>query len=320
MAALNTLSLDTAEGPVDAAVAGTGGEQSAKERTQERKNKKETIFFLSGFILKASEGVHLAHTEEEEDNEEDYFAPVDKYDSSIFDDLCFSNWKKGCCFHRSTSKNRKPKIRPHRKVKVDLMIRATQKTLALSTNHHAQKENIDSKLAKRGIQRIGYAIYDRRAETQATLESHKTVASKQPLKTHVPFRVRRPKQQDHPAALKYELRADNIPKTDVAGDIMRLMIDLQHRDLSPEDYELLLRLDDGVAPKTVSTTVLQSIQIVTVDVAGLIGELCSICMELYEKSHRIKTLPCKHSFHADCIDHWLATSSVNCPLDGLIAC
>jgi|GEM_PF-6241638 len=42
-------------------------------------------------------------------------------------------------------------------------------------------------------------------------------------------------------------------------------------------------------------------------------EICSICFETIEPLH-IKTLPCRHSFHTDCISRWLE-SSKTCPLD-----
>ena len=32
---------------------------------------------------------------------------------------------------------------------------------------------------------------------------------------------------------------------------------------------------------------------------------CSICLGAFEVGETIKTLPCKHEFHVECIDHWL---------------
>ena len=44
---------------------------------------------------------------------------------------------------------------------------------------------------------------------------------------------------------------------------------------------------------------------------------CSICLEPLAIGQYARSLPCKHTFHAHCIDEWLTTSSRACPEDGL---
>jgi E3 ubiquitin-protein ligase ZSWIM2 len=88
--------------------------------------------------------------------------------------------------------------------------------------------------------------------------------------------------------------------------------------MTPEDYEMLLRLDERVAPKTVSMNVISSFKTDIVDESiASAGVLCSVCMEGYEVGQKRKYLPCDHVFHEQCIDMWLCNSSQNCPLDGL---
>lgn len=42
--------------------------------------------------------------------------------------------------------------------------------------------------------------------------------------------------------------------------------------------------------------------------------LCSVCLGDYESDERLQRIPtCGHTFHVDCIDHWLATHTT-CPL------
>lgn len=42
-------------------------------------------------------------------------------------------------------------------------------------------------------------------------------------------------------------------------------------------------------------------------------EMCVICIVDFEKDEVLRMLPCKHMFHTECIDRWLAISS-KCPV------
>lgn len=41
--------------------------------------------------------------------------------------------------------------------------------------------------------------------------------------------------------------------------------------------------------------------------------VCVICLSSYEENEKLKKLPCKHHFHADCIDEWIRVNR-SCPL------
>lgn len=118
-----------------------------------------------------------------------------------------------------------------------------------------------------------------------------------------------------PQNLAYALDNHNA-SMDLDSAMVNVLIGLQHRDLTPEDYELLLRLDEQVAPKTVSSNTIRNFKTETIDLT-IAGELCTICMEVYEVGQTRKFLPCTHHFHSDCIEMWLTNSSVNCPIDNL---
>ena len=113
----------------------------------------------------------------------------------------------------------------------------------------------------------------------------------------------------------YALRANNADNA-FENDLVNVLINLQNRDLTPEDYELLLRLDDRVAPKTVTQDILDSFETDIVTQNDVEME-CAVCMETYQVGQERKHLPCGHIFHKNCIDTWLKNSSLNCPLDGL---
>ncbi|XP_045200737.1 uncharacterized protein LOC123554566 [Mercenaria mercenaria] len=100
------------------------------------------------------------------------------------------------------------------------------------------------------------------------------------------------------------------------SSLVNVLINLQHRDLTPEDYELLLRLDESVAPKTVDKSLLDNFKSDIVD-DSCSGDICPVCMDAYEIGQNRKFLPCNHVFHAKCIEMWLENSSRNCPIDNL---
>ena len=115
--------------------------------------------------------------------------------------------------------------------------------------------------------------------------------------------------------VKHEITARNMDFT-IPADVANILLVLQHRDVTPEDYELLLRLDERVAPKTVSMSVVDRLNCDVITEVNMPREQCTICMENYELNQKMTTLKCSHAFHKDCIEKWLLQSSVNCPLDG----
>lgn len=92
----------------------------------------------------------------------------------------------------------------------------------------------------------------------------------------------------------------------------KLLMELQFRDITPEDYDLLLELDEEVAPKTVNKTVLEKNP--TKELDHDLEEICLICMENFLSGESIRTLDaCAHFFHTSCIDKYLVNFSNQCP-------
>lgn len=93
------------------------------------------------------------------------------------------------------------------------------------------------------------------------------------------------------------------------------LLDIQNRELTPEDYELLLMLDETVEKKKVSKDQFAGFhkEVLTAD----LPTDCPVCMSPMASGETVTTLPCKHQYHTTCIEQWLTGSSPNCPLDGL---
>ena len=90
---------------------------------------------------------------------------------------------------------------------------------------------------------------------------------------------------------------------------------LQHRELGPEDYDLLMQLH---AKDNVKTLDKQSQSKVSETFTATVAmDTCAICMCAMSPGEEVSRLKCKgqHTYHAHCISEWLSTSSRCCPVD-----
>eukprot|EP00927_Polykrikos_kofoidii_P032710 TRINITY_DN27783_c0_g1_i1.p1 TRINITY_DN27783_c0_g1~~TRINITY_DN27783_c0_g1_i1.p1 ORF type:complete len:207 (+),score=31.10 TRINITY_DN27783_c0_g1_i1:50-670(+) len=89
--------------------------------------------------------------------------------------------------------------------------------------------------------------------------------------------------------------------------------ELLDRDITPEDYEILLQLDQHLARTDVaSRSDVESLA--TADEKDFAGETCSVCLYSFAKGDDVSALLCGHLFHRDCISKWLLESSRKCPV------
>ncbi|XP_060607453.1 uncharacterized protein LOC132759651 isoform X2 [Ruditapes philippinarum] len=100
--------------------------------------------------------------------------------------------------------------------------------------------------------------------------------------------------------------------------------DLVNRDISDNDYDLLMQLDGNTAAtgSDIPEEVIQSFPLEKIRQNGPLlqpGVQCRICLHGYQLGQFVRKLPrCKHKFHKDCIDQWLLHSRPTCPVDGLV--
>lgn len=88
--------------------------------------------------------------------------------------------------------------------------------------------------------------------------------------------------------------------------------ELLFRDITPEDYELLLQLDEGIKRPVASSAGVDSLP--KADSETFLGESCTVCLLAFEKDDEVTVLPCEHLFHRDCIGKWLTERKPACPL------
>lgn len=96
----------------------------------------------------------------------------------------------------------------------------------------------------------------------------------------------------------------------------RQIQELMTRDLTPEDYELLLLLDEGVKKaRTLSTSAAANLP--RAEGTAWYGDECRICLCALEEGEDVVSLPgCGHLFHGPCAERWLSASKASCPLCG----
>lgn len=97
--------------------------------------------------------------------------------------------------------------------------------------------------------------------------------------------------------------------------------DLQSREITDDDYTLLLQLD-GLSSEqsSIPENVLNSFPVERIpsDNHRLTksDKKCGVCFHGYRPSQAVRRLPCKHEFHRHCIDSWLSNEHNTCPIDG----
>lgn len=103
---------------------------------------------------------------------------------------------------------------------------------------------------------------------------------------------------DNDAVMACGLRRDEI-------------FDLMNRDIRPEDFELLSKLDDVVPNRnTAEQSLVEGLP--EVRLSSCSTSECGVC--LGRLAEPVVQLPCRHAFHQACISRWLTQCKNACPL------
>ena len=99
------------------------------------------------------------------------------------------------------------------------------------------------------------------------------------------------------------------------------LLALQYRDISPDDYALLLVLhEENTQRKTIEANSLPLVGVEEVLISLPLDsngdtDVCAICIEEFALGETIRRLECSHVFHKECIDKWLTAGAAECPID-----
>jgi len=94
------------------------------------------------------------------------------------------------------------------------------------------------------------------------------------------------------------------------------VVELLYREITPEDYDLLLRLDELVAKKTAGAEALERLR--PVPLGQRRHDTCGVCLMPWEDAEEdVVCVPCPaaHEFHRACVTRWLTQCKNSCPVD-----
>lgn len=91
------------------------------------------------------------------------------------------------------------------------------------------------------------------------------------------------------------------------------VIALMYRDINPEDFEKLCKLDERVPKRnTAQRDLVNQLPRVPAKDCGVTE--CSVCLGSFQPQQSVVKLPCNHAFHHACISKWLTQCKNTCPL------
>lgn len=91
------------------------------------------------------------------------------------------------------------------------------------------------------------------------------------------------------------------------------VLDLMYRDIKPEDFETLSKLDETVPKRDIAERRLVD-DLPKVKLQPGDADECGVCLAKLEKNVQVSKLPCQHFFHPECIEKWLTQCKNSCPL------
>uniref|UniRef100_A0A7S2K986 RING-type domain-containing protein n=1 Tax=Zooxanthella nutricula TaxID=1333877 RepID=A0A7S2K986_9DINO len=157
---------------------------------------------------------------------------------------------------------------------------------------------------------------DHRRHWERDHRDHRDYRNHRDHRDHCEYRDHRDHRDHHDHRHRWSHSApglndnESLPCGLTAGEVYSLLT----REIQPEDYDLLLRLDEGVARPTVSKESVQGLPRASRE--EFMGRECGVCLDAFGSGDAVVALPCRHYFHEACITKWLTECRHTCPLCG----
>jgi hypothetical protein len=153
------------------------------------------------------------------------------------------------------------------------------------------------------------AVMCHRCQQNADLARTARAATRPP---HLVFRHAHTSQT--PAVASREL----LDELGISQDEFHALTRLQERDISPNDYDLLLRLHVKPNTKKLEAAKVSSVSETFVAPGDWsCEEICAVCLCALAPGEELSRLTCegRHVFHSHCIKEWLVNANSCCPID-----
>jgi hypothetical protein len=209
--------------------------------------------------------------------------------------------------------------------RVPCMMRSLKRHSNRGRNENEKKKNRDKRRNRLSMKSRDIELKRAVIQQGKTVENNCEIESNHSYSSHCPevqYIGNRDNSYDYHDDIRNETRI-------YAGEIGiedsrmqdRLMSILEGDEITPEDYELLLLLDNNNKVQTLDESEISKFPVVklgegSIDLPTTTSSKCDICLESWSdlpKSTELRCLPCDHVFCKVCIDDWLTQRSRKCP-------
>ncbi|UJR26685.1 hypothetical protein I4U23_008001 [Adineta vaga] len=286
----------------------------------------DEIDYLTEFVCPTDDEHELSYSYDDDENNDDIFlkSHLTKQQLDATDQFHDKNYQRHKRSHKKMNAQRQIKTKHVKSIKIKshnkhlyIHHRLAKKVVLDEPSLHCIPGSQSVRLYT--FEELRSIVYQHRHGYYSLYTDHST-SSRKPRHIKSDQAIYVDESQTNSSAYQfreYTLNEYNIPDEPSYDDVMvTFLLEMQNRDLSPEDYEMLLRLDERIQRKTVHTSILDTLPTVTVNEIHL-DDHCTICMENYTLGQKLKLLPCTHVFHCGCIETYLKEFSIQCPLDNL---